>query len=305
MSGESVVGPWAETKLSYLADYLAAYTTILKGQTHWCKNYMYVDAFAGPGKHRIRSTGTETSSGFLDTFSEVDELVADYIADAEQALIIDGSPRRALSIRHPFTKYLFIEKSESRAAKLRELTHEFPHCSIEIERASCVDVLSSFLRQHDWRRERAFVFLDPFGMQVHWDLIASLAQTEAIEILLNFPVGMAINRLLNRNASKLSRTMLDQYFGTNEWFDAMYKKKQSYNLFDDQWETEIEKVHDSGRKLVQWYRQRLLSIFPFVSKAGLIRNSRNCPLYYLIHATPNKVAKRIMDHILSSDEVVE
>jgi three-Cys-motif partner protein len=55
----------------------------------------------------------------------------------------------------------------------------------------------------DWRKWRAVVFLDPFGMQVPWKTIAALAQTAAIEVFLNFPVGMSIQRLLKRSGDLL------------------------------------------------------------------------------------------------------
>ncbi len=294
MAGESVVGPWAETKLNHLADYLSAYHDF-KGQTHWCSNYIYVDAFAGPGKHQIRS---HTSADNNDTPNIFDELISDYSDDLEQASIIDGSPRRALSIKHQFTEYLFIEKSVSRVARLHELKNEFTSAYIRIEQGECAGVLSDFVKRHNWRRERAFVFLDPFGMQVNWDLIVKLAQTQAIEILLNFPVGMAIQRLMPRDVNKLSREMLDHYFGTTEWFDAMYAvpKVQPIQMTMFDCEPTVDdtpiKVPDSGKKLVQWYRGRLAQIFKHVSNAGLVRNSRNCPLYFLIHASPNAVANK-------------
>ena len=40
------------------------------------------------------------------------------------------------------------------------------------------------------------VFLDPFGMQVPWSTIEALAKTKAMELIINFPLGMAIQRLL-------------------------------------------------------------------------------------------------------------
>ena len=47
------VGPWAQEKLECLRKYLHAYTTILSKQ-HWPKGYIYIDAFAGTGRSKVR-----------------------------------------------------------------------------------------------------------------------------------------------------------------------------------------------------------------------------------------------------------
>jgi hypothetical protein len=92
---------------------------------------------------------------------------------------------------------------------------------------------------------------------------------------------------------------LDDYFGTPEWFTLLYKEQTT--LFG---ETRIEKVRQAGKKLVRWYRRRLEKAFGFASKAALIRNSRNGPLYYLILASPNRTGVKIADYILSAGEYV-
>jgi three-Cys-motif partner protein len=139
-------------------------------------------------------------------------------------------------------------------------------------------------------------------MQVGWQTIADLAATGGIEIFLNFPVGMAIQRLLRRqpeNFTDAQRRRLDEYFGSADWFDVLYKRRR--NLFgeDDQ-----EKVDASGLALLNWYRRRLLTIFPDVSKAALIRNTRRGHLYYLMLASHNKTGVKIANAILSAGETV-
>lgn len=44
---------------------------------------------------------------------------------------------------------------------------------------------------------RAMVLLDPFGMQVSWDTIASLANTHT-DLWILIPTGVIVNRLLDR-----------------------------------------------------------------------------------------------------------
>ena len=154
----------------------------------------------------------------------------------------------------------------------------------------------------DWKENRALVFLDPFGMQVPWSTLELLAGTEAIEVFLNFPVGMAIQRLLPRDPDKISRqrgTMLDDYFGSSDWANIVYRSRQT--LFGEDAEEKIEK---SGERLLKWYRDRLKKAFGNASKAALIRNTRNGHLYYLLLASPNKTGVKIADEILSAGEII-
>jgi hypothetical protein len=50
------IGFCAEIMLEMVKKYTHAYTSIMKNQT-WCKGYVYIDAFAGAGKHISSQTG--------------------------------------------------------------------------------------------------------------------------------------------------------------------------------------------------------------------------------------------------------
>lgn len=50
------IGIWSEIKLEIIKKYAAAYTSIMKNQA-WCKGFVYIDAFAGAGKHISTQTG--------------------------------------------------------------------------------------------------------------------------------------------------------------------------------------------------------------------------------------------------------
>jgi hypothetical protein len=40
------------------------------------------------------------------------------------------------------------------------------------------------------------VFLDPFGMQVDWNVIEQLALTKAVDLWLLFPLGTGVMRIM-------------------------------------------------------------------------------------------------------------
>jgi three-Cys-motif partner protein len=298
----SVVGPWAKDKLDRLAKYLNAYTLIMKDQK-WCEGYHYIDAFAGPGEHEIRQGKDDKRHAAQKALLDVSSFGSE---QEEQQLFLAGSPRVALEVRFPFTNYVFVEHSSERVESLERLQAEYGATRrIHIRQKDCTKYLRDTIASNqklDWKTNRALVFLDPFGMQVGWQTIEALAGTEAIEIFLNFPVGMAIQRLLLRQPDKFTdaqRRRLDDYFGSPEWMDALYRRHRT--LFGDEAQ---DKIDESGVALLNWYRGRLRKIFPHVSKAALIRNTRGGHLYYLLLASHNRTGVKIADDILSAGEVV-
>ena len=288
------VGPWAKEKLRCLSKYLNAYTTILRRQQF--KGYFYIDAFAGPGTLKVRRKQAKNDSSQLLLI----DLSEDIASDPGEAEYISGSPRIALEIKHPFTDYVFVEVDKKRLMQLRKLKTEYenevPEHRIHVRAKDCNDYLCELLRRNQqcWDQWRGVIFLDPFGMQVPWKTIADIGKTQAIEIFINFPVGMSIQRLLlrKREFSPEQRRKLDQYFGTDEWFDVIYKRRQ--DMFGNQ----TSKIQKSGDVLVKWYCKRLKEVFGHVSAAREICSTQGRPLYYLIFAGPNRTGSRIANEIL-------
>jgi len=291
---ESVVGPWAKEKLNCLAKYLEEYTKILRKQPGF--TYIYVDAFSGSGTHRVRETRVRDTAQLDFTLlkNHLDE-------DSGHQEYLKGSPRVALEIQYPFSKYVFIESDPARARDLEALRDAHPERAndIVVRTGDCNEYISKRLLdpRRSWAKLRAVVFLDPFGMQVPWQTIERMAKTKAIEVFVNFPVGMAIQRLLRRDAqyTPSQQKKLDQYFGSSEWFDVVYRS--STGLFGAPLR---DKAADSNLALTRWYQLRLKEHFGFASDPRLIRRSSNRPLYYLIHAGPNKTGARIAQYILST-----
>jgi three-Cys-motif partner protein len=291
---DSTVGPWAKEKLDALSRYLNFYTTVLTKQGHWLHGTIFVDAFAGPGLSRVRTKeNIATGPGLFGPDRETD------IAQVE---FLKGSPRIALDIANPFTRYIFIDRDPERIAELTNLKIEYSgNRNIAVQEDDANTALEAWLKSGiDWQHHRAVVFLDPFGMQVPWSTIELLATTKAIEAIINFPLGMAIQRLLTKSGDIPSgwQMSLDTFFGSPEWRHLVYQERSS--LFGPH----VTKVTDSGRKLLEWYRSRLRTTFGYVSTARLIKNTRGNPLYYLIWAGPHKKGLEGAEYILSKGERV-
>jgi hypothetical protein len=164
---KSVVGPWARDKLDRLGKYLTAYTTIMKDQS-WCEGYHYIDAFAGPGEHTVRQSDSDKRHAAQQALLDVSSFGAE---QKEQQEFLAGSPRVALEIPHPFTHYVFVEHSPDRIAALEKLKAEYGKSrSIIIRQENCTIYLRDRVVSNpkiNWKKHRAIVFLDPFGMQVN------------------------------------------------------------------------------------------------------------------------------------------
>jgi three-Cys-motif partner protein len=298
---DDTVGPWAKEKLGALGEYLGYYSKVLKnrgeGKLVWCKGIVYIDAFAGLGRTEVRSKGVA-----LDAMSMFDELVRE--SQPEVREVIDGSPRVALSTPDKFDRYVFIERDPKRMAQLEGLEEEFKAThKIALRKGDCNAELQQIVVESgiDWKSHRAVCFLDPFGMHVPWKTIEMLGRTKAIEVLINFPLDMAIQRVLTRTGALQPgwREALDEFFGSGDWWGKVYAEKD--NLFG----SATEKLPNAGDNLLQWYCERLKAEFGNVAHPRLVKNTRGNGLYYLIWAGPHKKGLEGADYILKHYDKIE
>jgi len=135
-----------------------------------------------------------------------------------------------------------------RIAELTKLKVEYAQTrNIAVQESDANTALDMWLKSGiDWRHHRAVVFLDPFGMQVPWSTIELLARTKAVEVIINFPLGMAIQRLLTKSGDIPSgwQMSLDAFFGSPEWRQLVYEER------GDLFGPHVSKISDSGRKLL-------------------------------------------------------
>ena len=291
VQGHRFGGDWTEQKLECVRKYLHAYTTIMSKQQF---QYAYIDAFAGTGYRDMEND------------EDADELMFPDLVSPEVVSFHDGSARNALEVEPPFMKYVFIEKNINRYAELEELKKEFllkaefSENMIECVHGDANEYLKDLCRKN-WESHRALVFLDPYGMQVDWETIESIAQTQAIDLWILFPLG-TVNRLLKRNGEirPSLRERLDLFFGESNWYDMFYQLAEQISLFDEeQW----QKTGNIFTTIEQYFIERLQEIFKDVATNPLpLRNSKNVPLYLLCFAAGNPrgapIAVKIAQDIL-------
>ena len=269
------IGLWTEIKLQIIREYTAAYTTILKEQS-WCRSYAYIDAFAGGGE---------------------------FVSKEDQERLIPGSPMNALNVPNKFTEYHFIDIEQSKIDKLRELTTERPEKkSIQFYVGDANQVLrKNIIPKFPYSSfKRALCILDPYGVDIEWATIASLAPVKTMDVFINFPL-MDINR--NAALKKLETAdpqqgaRLTKIWGDESWKELIYVEQGG--LFNAP--VLIKKIR-GNEILKQGFRERLKhkAGFSCVPEPILMRNKTGGSLYFLFFASQKQVAQNIAQHIFEN-----
>jgi len=230
-------GSWTERKLKALRAYLIEYQKIFtRNPRARLLKTIYVDAFAGTGE---RDAGEAAVQPELFGYDE------------DMRRYHDGSVTIALSLRDGFHRYVFIDNKASHVAALRRLvSRDYPELEDRclIENAEANRWLQDWCQREDWRRQRAVVFLDPYGMNVEWETLCAIARTKAIDLWVLFPLGIGASRVLPNQAAPEGTwaDRLTKLFGTDEWRTRFYHPGRDTDLFGESTEswTKIAGVHD-------------------------------------------------------------
>jgi three-Cys-motif partner protein len=236
---------------------------------------VYIDAFAGTGD---RTDKRRSTLPLLDLL--------------EFEAVAKGSARLALEVDPPFDRYVLIERVTRRASELLSLKCDYPRRDVETINADANVAIVDICGKTDWQGSRGVVFLDPYGLQVHWETLAAIAKTKALDVWILFPSGMGLNRLLTKSGDipKEWQETLDLSLGTKKWRESFYCDEGEADLF----EGERRRMMKDARpeKLEKFYLDRLRTIFPTVMKSCVrLTNRKNQTMYLLCFASANPSPK--------------
>jgi three-Cys-motif partner protein len=258
------IGYWSEIKLEIVRDYASAYSRILHSNK---LPHIYIDAFAGAGLHISKATGE----------------------------FVLGSPLNALNVRPPFREYHFIDLNSDRVEHLRGLVAG--ESNVWVYEGDCNVVLTGrifpTLAFESYRR--ALCLLDPYGLDLDWQVLFQAGQLGTIDMFLNFPV-MDMNRnALWRNPDKLSPEQamrMTRFWGDESWKGAAYST--SGNLFG-------EPEKEPNDVVAEAFRVRLTRAAGFkkVPQPLAMCNSRGAVVYYLFFASQKGTAEEIVRYIFN------
>lgn len=262
------IGYWSEIKLAIIKDYATAYSRILTVQESPALYHIYVDAFAGAGKHISRTTGD----------------------------IVTGSPLNALQVQPPFREYHFIELDARKVESLRNIAGN--RTDVHLYEGDCNSILlEEVFSQARWEDyHRALVLLDPYGLHLNWEVIRVAASMRSIEIFLNFPVA-DMNRNVfwsqPQNVDEQDIARMNAYWGDESWRSIAYETQNG--LFGPM---EVKSTND---KIAEGFRKRLQEVagFEYVAKPIPMKNANRATIYYLFFASHKPVAQNIVKQIFN------
>jgi three-Cys-motif partner protein len=262
------IGYWSEVKLDIIRKYASAYSTIMKKQKS-IQAYLYVDAFAGAGVHLKKQTRE----------------------------FVTGSPLNALVISPAFSEYHFIDLDGDKVDKLRLAIGD--RRDVLFHKGDCnkillVDVFPK-CRYEDYCR--ALCLLDPYGLNVNWDVLQRAGEMKSIEVFYNFMIMDANMNILWRFPDKVQASQvarMDAVWGDHSWREAAYKKTPG--LFGEMEEKATNKA------VIDAFRDRLKKVagFEYVPEPMPMRNSKGSVIYYLFFASPNRTGGKIVKDIFDN-----
>jgi three-Cys-motif partner protein len=263
-----VIGPWTEVKLDILREYAGPYSQIVAANGF---HHLYIDAYAAGGSHVSRNTGE----------------------------VVPGSPLVALSTKPPFREYHFIDADPDRVDQLRRYSAD--RTDVHVHSGDCNEILIRevfpLVRYED--RKRALCLLDPYNIDLSWNVVATAGRMKAIEIFINFMVmDMNMNVLLRdpakAEAAQIAR--MDRFWGDGSWREVAYEVSRQGRLFG---EPEQVKVESANEKIAEAYRKRLIDVagFAYAPQPLQFVNKLGATIYFLFFASPNKTGNKIVEDI--------
>jgi three-Cys-motif partner protein len=266
------IGIWSEVKLAIIKKYAAAYTTVMEAQRRDRfpqMRWLYIDGYAGSG-HHISKTSKE---------------------------LVEGSPLIALNTVPAFHEYHFIDSDTGKAAELRKEAGD--RADVFTYSDDCNEVLLTkvFPRAGYAQYKRALCLLDPYNINLTWEVIEAAGKSKSIEIFVNFMI-MDINRnAMRRNPSKSVKSKVEQMtrlWGDDSWLDAGYDQVRT--LFDEDVPVKV-----SNERFAEAFRQRLITKagFKCVPKPMPMRTKHNAVIYYLFFASQKDAGMGIVNDIFN------
>lgn len=262
------IGYWSEVKLDIVRKYASAYSTILANQS-FIKAHLYIDAFAGTGTHRSKTTG-ET---------------------------VTGSPVNAMAIQPPFSELHFIDLDGNRTAELRRLAADDRRVVVHDGDCNKVLLRDVFPLCRFDRYRRALCLLDPYGLNVNWEVLRTAGEMKSVDVFYNFMIMDANMNVFMKDPSKVTpeqAARMDAVWGDGSWRSAVYRKEPG--LFGD-----IEEKA-TNEDIAEAFRARLHEVagFAFVPPPIPMRNEKGAVIYYLYFASPNTTGAKIVSDIFNT-----
>lgn len=254
------VGRWAETKYRLVSLYDELFSTGMKNK--WDQR-VYIDLYAGAGYSRIRGTSR----------------------------ILKGSPTLALSVSHPFDKYIFCEEDVEQLEALKSRTERIaPTADVSYVSGSCdsqIEAICACIPKHSQNHTvLCLCLVDPFDFGIKFDTLRKLSGS-FVDFLVLLAIGMDASRNYRHYVDGNSRK-IDEALGNTEWRERWKNLEARRKGFRPFLASEFSKSMES----LHYLRQDL-------HQMKLVRSDdKNLPLYYLALFSRSKTASKFWNEVL-------
>jgi len=185
------VGKQSEEKHGLVSFYAKLFSTGMKDK--WDER-VYIELYAGAGYNRIRDTSRT----------------------------IAGSPIQALTLEHPFDKYIFCEKGHKELDALRtRVGRTAPDAKVAYILGDCnqhVDEILAAIPAHSpGHRVLSLCFVDPYDIGIKFETLRRLS-ARFVDFLVLLALYMDANRNYE-NYMKEEAVKIDEFLGLPDWRD--------------------------------------------------------------------------------------
>ena len=234
---------------------------------------LYIDGFAGSGEIPLADQ-------------------EDGLFDEDVKTVVAGSADRALHVSPPFTRYIFIDKRRRCIEALKAKFDANPNADrISPIVGDANKHIQELCANEQWRSQRGVVLLDPFGSQVEWATIETIAATKALDLWYLFPAGLGVFRQIGSDGTvdPTHEQSITRIFGTEDWKTAFIKPSKQDDLFGER--TIHEKIV-TPESAAEFMIERLKTVFGGGVLEDMIPLGKHAyPSYYLLFAWGNPSTK--------------
>lgn len=259
-------GEWTYDKLYFVNAYFGRFIVSMR-KKNW-RAIHYIDLFAGPGKNSLPGR------------------------------VIMGSPLLALSQKQPFDHYFFVDNVPANIDTLKQRCSQFPEKNnisffpgnanhvvnqivAEIEKIDGVFIQGSWISLN-------LAFLDPEGLELHWDTVAKLASLRT-DLIIYYP-QMGITREAPQQVQSQPPTSIDTFFGNTTWRDIYHRHQRGDEAY----------LH---RALLDHYKQQLAAFGYKIEDPlpePLFKNTKDAPLYRLLFVSKHPLGNKFWTDVTNN-----
>jgi len=224
---------------------------------------VYVDLYAGAGYNRVRGTSK----------------------------IMLGSPLRALTVEHPFDKYVFCEQDAENLEALKiRVKHTARSANVAFVSGDCnkrvADILAEIPKGSRDDRVLSLCFADPFDIGLKFETIRALA-SRYVDFLMLLALYMDANRNYERYVSE-DAVKIDEFLGSATWRERWTEAQKNAVGFPQFLATEFSASMESLHYLAT----------PLHKMKRVRSDERNLPLYYVALFSRHERAHKFWDEVL-------